>query len=40
MARYARQVRRIINGKPEMKFVRGLANRRNAEFQNCVGGLL
>ena len=31
---------RTVNGKPEMKFVRGLANRRNAEFQNCLGGLL
>lgn len=30
---------RIINGKPEMKFVRGLANRRQAEFQECVKGL-
>ena len=31
---------RTVNGKPEMRFVRGLANRRNAEFQNCIGGLL
>ena len=30
---------RIVNGKPEMKFVRGLANRRNAEFKECVKGL-
>lgn len=30
---------RYVNGKPEMKFVRGLANRRNAEFQTCLGGL-
>lgn len=30
---------RIINGKPEMKFVRGLANRRQAEFKDCVKGL-
>ena len=30
---------RYINGKPEMKFVRGLANRRQAEFKECVKGL-
>ena len=30
---------RIVNGKPEMKFVRGLANRRQAEYAECVKGL-
>lgn len=30
---------RVVNGKPEMKFVRGLANRRQAEFQECTKGL-
>lgn len=30
---------RTVNGKPEMKFVRGLANRRQAEFEECVKGL-
>ena len=30
---------RAIDGKPEMKFVRGLANRRQAEFKDCVKGL-
>jgi hypothetical protein len=30
---------RIVNGEPEMKFVRGLANRRQAEFQECTKGL-
>ena len=30
---------RTVNGKPEMKFVRGLANRRQAEFKECVKGL-
>lgn len=30
---------RVVNGKPEMKFVRGLANRRQAEFEECVKGL-
>lgn len=30
---------RIVNGKPEMKFVRGLANRRQAEYADCVKGL-
>lgn len=30
---------RTVDGKPEKKLVRGLANRRNAEFQNCVAGL-
>ena len=30
---------RTVNGKPEMKFVRGLANRRQAEFSECVKGL-
>lgn len=27
---------RIVNGKPEMKFVRGLANRRQAEWVWCL----
>ncbi len=30
---------RVIDGKPEKKFVRGLANRRQAEFKECVKGL-
>lgn len=30
---------RVVDGKPEMKFVRGLANRRQAEFKECVKGL-
>lgn len=30
---------RIVGGEPEKKFVRGLANRRNAEFSGCVKGL-
>lgn len=30
---------RTVNGKPEMKFVRGLANRRQAEYASCVKGL-
>lgn len=30
---------RVVNGKPEMKFVRGLANRRQAEYAECVKGL-
>ena len=30
---------KIVNGKPEMKFVRGLANRRQAEYADCVRGL-
>ena len=29
---------RYVNGKPETKFVRGLANRRNAEYQTCLKG--
>ena len=28
---------KIIDGKPEMKFVRGLANRREAEYKLCMG---
>lgn len=28
---------KIINGKPEMKFVQGLANRRQAEYRMCLG---
>lgn len=30
---------RVVDGKPEKKFVRGLANRRQAEFKECVKGL-
>ena len=30
---------RMINGKPEMKFVRGLANRRQAETRECIAGI-
>ena len=30
---------RVIDGKPEKKFVRGLANRRQAEYAECVKGL-
>lgn len=30
---------RTVNGKSEMKFVRGLANRRQAEYAECVKGL-
>ena len=29
----------LPNGKPEYKFVRGLANRRDAETHNCLGSL-
>ncbi|MGH8073667.1 MAG: lysozyme [Lysobacter sp.] len=31
---------RTVNGRPEYKFVRGLANRRQAEYQLCVTGEL
>lgn len=30
---------RIVNGKPEYKFVKGLANRRKAEFDLCIKDL-
>ena len=30
---------RMVGGKPEKKFVRGLANRRQAEYAECVKGL-
>lgn len=30
---------KMIGGKPEMKFVKGLANRREAETKNCAKGL-
>lgn len=30
---------KIVNGKPEMKFVQGLANRRGAEAKNCAAGV-
>lgn len=30
---------RVVDGKAEKKFVRGLANRRQAEFKECVKGL-
>jgi len=29
----------LPNGKPEMRFVQGLANRRADETQNCLEGL-
>lgn len=28
---------RVIDGKPEMKFIQGLANRRMAEYKLCMG---
>lgn len=30
---------RIVNGKPEYKFIKGLANRRKAEFDLCIKDL-
>ena len=34
---YVKTGRKLASGKPEMKFVRGLANRREAEFRYCIG---
>ena len=36
---YVRTGRTLPNGKPEMRFVQGLANRRNAETSMCKDGL-
>jgi len=35
---YVQTGRVLPNGKPEMRFVRGLANRRQAEYTLCMGG--
>ncbi|HEY1226933.1 MAG: glycoside hydrolase family protein [Cupriavidus sp.] len=34
---YVKTGRLLPSGKPEMKFVRGLANRRQAEYRMCMG---
>ena len=35
---YVRTGKTLPNGKPEFKFVQGLANRREAEFKYCISG--
>ncbi len=37
---YIKTGRTLPNGKPEYKFVRGLANRRGAERAMCMGGVV
>lgn len=36
---YVRTGRTLPNGKPEMRFVQGLANRRQAEVKLCIAGV-
>ena len=36
---YVKTGRMLPNGKPEYKFVQGLANRRSAEYQYCLTGV-
>lgn len=36
---YVRTGKTLPNGKPEMRFVQGLANRRNAETGRCLDGV-
>ena len=36
---YVKTGRKLANGKPEYKFVQGLANRRKAEFAMCMEGV-
>ena len=36
---YVKTGRTLPNGKPEMRFVKGLANRRSAEYETCMTGV-
>ncbi len=36
---YVRTGKRLADGKPEFKFVQGLANRRSAEYGHCLSGV-